>query len=71
MVDKPTGRVRSTGSSSPGRGSPGSGGLIALVNGGLAGIGGVYATTHSVTITVIAGVVALALALMVVLFQGR
>jgi hypothetical protein len=42
---------------------------VGVVNGGLAGVGGVYATTHSVVITVVAGVVAIVLALMVLLFH--
>jgi hypothetical protein len=43
--------------------------VLTLVNGVLAGIGGVYATTHSITITVIASVVAIALAAMVLISQ--
>lgn len=41
------------------------GGLLALVNGVLAGIGGVYLATRSVTVTVVAGGVALVLAVLV------
>jgi hypothetical protein len=43
--------------------------LLTLVNGVLAGVGGVYATTHSVMVTVIAGVTAAVLTLMVLIFQ--
>ncbi len=44
---------------------PGAGTLFTLVNGVLAGIGSVYVGTHSVLITVIAGVMAILLAAMV------
>ena len=44
-------------------------GLLTLVNGVLAGVGGVYVGTHSVLITVIATVVAIALAAMVLISQ--
>lgn len=52
---------------SPRRWSPG--GLLTLVNGVLAGVGSVYATTRSVTITVIAGVTAIALATLMMLVK--
>jgi hypothetical protein len=55
-------------SSQPG-GDPGSGALLALVNGGLAGVGSVYIGTHSVLITIIAGVMAIVLALIVLAFR--
>lgn len=45
-------------------------GLLTLVNGALAGVASVYATTRSVMITVIAGVTGVLLALMVMIF-GR
>jgi hypothetical protein len=48
---------------------PGAGALLTLVNGVLAGVGGVYVSTHSVLITVIATVVAIALAAMVLISQ--
>jgi hypothetical protein len=43
--------------------------LLTVVNGVLAGVGGVYAGTHSVLITVIAAVVAVALAGMILISQ--
>lgn len=43
----------------------GAGMLLTLVNGALAGVGSVYVGTHSVLITVIAGVTAILLAAMV------
>ncbi len=61
--------------SAPPAGSPpprrrlGAGALLTLVNGVLAGVGGVYATTHSVLITIIAGVMTIALAAMMLIFQ--
>jgi hypothetical protein len=55
-----------TGSPSPPQ--PSAGTVLTLVNGVLAGIGGTYATTHSITITVIAGIMAIVLALMVLIF---
>jgi hypothetical protein len=45
------------------------GGVLALVNGVLAGVGSVYATTRSVTITVIAGLMATALAALMLIVQ--
>jgi hypothetical protein len=54
----------------PPRRRPGSGALLTLVNGVLAGVGGVYAGTHSVMITVIAAVAAMTLAAMVLIFAG-
>jgi len=53
----------------PPRQRPGAGTLLTLVNGVLAGVGGVYVGTHSVLITVIATVVAIALAAMVLISQ--
>jgi hypothetical protein len=50
------------------RGSPG--GVLTLINGALAGVGAVYATTQSVTVTVIVGVIAVVLAALVLLL-GR
>ena len=49
----------------PPRRRPGAGTLLTLVNGVLAGVGSVYVGTHSVLITVIAGVTAIVLAAMV------
>jgi hypothetical protein len=57
------------GSPQPTRRRPGAGALLTLVNGVLAGVGGVYVSTHSVMITVIAAVVAVVLAAMVLIFQ--
>ena len=42
--------------------------LLTLVNGVLAGVGSVYVGTHSVLITVIAGVAAIVLAAMALIF---
>ena len=55
-------------SSPPSRRRPGAGALLTLVNGVLAGVGSVYVGTHSVFITVIAGVTAILLAVMVLIF---
>ena len=49
---------------------PGGGTLLSLINGVLAGVGGVYVSTHSAMITVIAAAVAVVLAAMALLFQG-
>ena len=49
----------------PPRRRPGAGTLLTLVNGVLAGVGSVYVGTHSVLITVIAGITAILLAAMV------
>jgi hypothetical protein len=46
---------------------PGAGAVLTLVNGVLAGVGGVYVSTRSVLITVIAAIVAVVLAMMLVL----
>lgn len=43
--------------------------MLTVVNGALAGVGGVYVSTHSVVITVIAVVMATALAGMVLIVQ--
>ena len=56
-------------SSPPPRRRPGSGAVLTLVNGALAGVGGVYAGTHSVLITVIAAAVAVVLTVLVLAFQ--
>ena len=56
-------------SSSPPRRRQGSGALLTLVNCVLAGVGGVYVSTHSVLITVIAAAMAITLAVMVLIFQ--
>jgi hypothetical protein len=63
----PTSAPPTCASPSPRR--PGAGALLNLVNGVLAGIGGVYVGTHSVLITVIAGVMALVVAAMTVIFR--
>ena len=52
-------------SSQPPRRRPGAGALLTLVNGVLAGVGGVYVSTHSILITVIASAMAIALAVIV------
>lgn len=56
-------------SSPPPRRRPGAGAVLTLVNGALAGVGGVYAGTHSVLVTVIAAAVAVVLAGLVLAFQ--
>ena len=53
----------------PPRRRPGAGTLLTLVNGVLAGVGGVYVSTHSVLITIIAVLVALALTVIVLVFD--
>jgi hypothetical protein len=53
----------------PHRPRPGAGTLLTVVNGVLAGIGSIYASTHSILITIIAGVMAVALAAAVLIFQ--
>ncbi len=47
---------------------PSAGTLLTLVNGVLAGVGGVYVSTHSVLITILAVLVAIVLAAMVLIF---
>lgn len=47
---------------------PGSGALLTLVNGVLAGVSGVYVGTHSVVITVITAAVSIVLAMLVLIF---
>ena len=42
------------------------GSLLGLINGASAGVGGVYLTTRSVTVTVLAAAVALGLAVLVI-----
>ena len=59
----------STPASSPPPRRPGAGAVLTLVNGALAGVGGVYAGTHSVLVTVIAAVAAVVLAVLVLAFQ--
>lgn len=54
--------------SPPPRPRPSAGTLLTLVNGVLAGVGGVYVSTHSVLITIIAVGVAIALATLVLFF---
>lgn len=44
----------------------GPGGLLTLVNGVLAGVGSVYATTRSLPITLIAGITAVVLAALII-----
>jgi hypothetical protein len=61
------GRAPAPGARPPRR--PGKGALLTLVNGVLAGVGSVYASTHSVTITVIAGIFAAVLAVAVLAFR--
>jgi hypothetical protein len=53
----------------PGR-RPGAGTILTLANGVLAGVGGVYVSTHSVLITLVAAAAAIVLAAMV-LFPRR
>ena len=48
---------------------PAAGILLTVVNGVLAGIGSVYASTHSTLITIIAGVMAVALATAILILQ--
>lgn len=62
-------RVPPVSSPQPPRRRPGAGALLTLVNGVLAGVGGVYVSTHSVMITVIAAAVAIVLAAMVLICQ--
>jgi hypothetical protein len=45
----------------------GAGAVLAVINGVLVGIGGVYATTSSITVTVVAAVAAVVLAGLIVL----
>jgi hypothetical protein len=63
-----------TGSASPRVPSPArspwdAAGLLALINGVLVGVGGVYLATQSVTITLIAGLAAFALASLVLILH--
>jgi hypothetical protein len=53
----------------PPRRRPGPGALLTVVNGVLAGIGGVYASTHSILITIAAGAMAIVLAVAILIFQ--
>ena len=53
----------------PQRRHPGAGTLLTLVNGVLAGVGGVYVSTHSVLITIIAVIVVIALTIIVLVFD--
>ena len=59
--------VPPTGSTPPRR-RPGAGTLLTIVNGVLAGVGSVYVGTHSVLITVIAGITAILLVAIVLIF---
>jgi len=54
---------------SPRHRRPGPDALLTLVNGVLVGVGGVYETTRSATVTVIAGVAATVLALIVLILH--
>jgi hypothetical protein len=47
----------------------GSGGILALVDGGLAGVGGVYISTRSALITVVAALTAIMLTAIVLLLR--
>ncbi len=53
----------------PPRRRPGPGTLLTVVNGVLAGIGGVYVSTHSILITIVAGAMAIVMAVAVLIFQ--
>jgi hypothetical protein len=53
----------------PRRPDAGTGSVLILVNGALAGVGGVFVGMHSVLVTVIAAIVAVVLATMVVAFR--
>jgi hypothetical protein len=68
-VDNVVPVASSTPASSPPPRRPGAGAVLTLVNGALAGVGGVYAGTHSVLVTVIAAVAAVVLAVLVLAFQ--
>lgn len=59
---------RSAGSPRPPR-RPSAGAILTLVNGALAGVGGVFAGTHSVLVTLVAATVAIVLAAMVLIAQ--
>jgi hypothetical protein len=48
---------------------PGAGTILTLVNGVLAGVGGVFVGTHSVLITIIAAAMAVALAAMILIIH--
>jgi hypothetical protein len=54
---------------SPQRRHPGAGTLLTLVNGVLAGVGGVYVSTHSALITIIAVLVVISLTIIVLVFD--
>jgi len=56
--------------SPPPRRSSGAGEVLTLVSGTLAGVGAVYSTTHSVLVTSIAAGVAIAVAVLVLVFRG-
>jgi hypothetical protein len=55
--------------SPPRRPGIGPGSLLTLVNGVLAGVGGVFVGTHSVLVTIIAASVAVLLAVLVLVFR--
>lgn len=55
--------------SPPPRQRPGAGMLLTLVNGVLADVGGVYASTRSVPVTVIAAVMAVVVVALVLVFH--
>jgi hypothetical protein len=54
----------------PPRRRPGGEAWPAIVNGVLTGVGGVYVSTHSVMITLIAAAAAMVLAAMALIYQG-
>jgi hypothetical protein len=68
-VSAPPASPETPASPTPPRQRPGAGTILTLVNGVLAGVGGVYVSTHSVLITVIATVVAIVLTVMVLIAQ--
>jgi hypothetical protein len=53
----------------PARRRHNAGGLLSLINGALAGVGGVYLSTHSVLVTIIAAVVTTVLASLIAIHQ--
>jgi hypothetical protein len=69
VVPVPTPASPTTSPTPPPRRRPNAGTLLTLVNGVLAGIGGIYASTHSILITLIAWAMAITLAVAVLIFQ--
>ncbi len=59
---------RARSGSTPGR--PGAGAILTLVNGVLAGVGGVYVSTRSTPITIIAAAAAIVLTAMILVRRG-